>query len=258
MLAYIDESGYPTPGDASPWNTLTAVCIPEHASRDLSRWLHATVRSVYPTMDPQTYEIKAAHLLNRRQFEHSQDRQRLVREVTGIMDRLPLSVFAVRARRPASPPVWPSSRVDPPHRLLIERVELHMRRDHAPDAFAKLIFDETNGGSDAARSRALRKFMHATDEGRCWTHVLDVPLFVSSHITPGIQLADLMAGTLRHYQILRDAQCAWESPWERAIQRLALLAAARTQDFDVNGEIYYGLYSMPDRYYDNPPGPRAF
>ena len=258
MLAFIDESGYPTPNDPSPWNTLTAVCIPEGASRDLSRWLHSTVRAVYPNVDPQQYEIKAADLLNRRQFMHSVERQRLVSDITGVMERLPLSVFAVRARRPARLPAWPGTRVDPRHRLLIERIELHMRRDHDAEAFAKLIFDETSIGSDAARSRALRKFMHATAEGRSWTHVLDVPLFVSSQITPGIQLADLMAGALRHHQIVWDAGCAWTTPWEQAIHRLGILAASRTQDFDVGGERYYGLYTMPDRYYDRPPGPRAF
>lgn len=133
-----------------------------------------------------------------------------------------------------------------------------MRRAHAPDAFAKLIFDETNGGSDAARSRALRTFMHSTDEGRSWTHVLDVPLFVSSHITPGIQLADLMAGALRHYQILRGGGPVGNSEWEQAITHLVRLAGARSQDFTVGGETYYGLYTMPDRYYANPPGPRSF
>lgn len=258
MLAYIDESGYPTPGDLSPWNTLVAVCTPESASRDMSRWLHAAVRASFPATDPQVYEVKAATLLNRRQYEHSAERRRLVADVTSLMERLPLSVFGVRARRPVSPPAWPRTRVDPPHRLLIERIELHMRRAHEPDAFAKLIFDETNGGSDAARSRALRTFMHRTDEGRSWTHVLDVPLFVSSHITPGIQMADLMAGALRHYQVLRNTGSTGHSEWEQAITRLEPLASARTQDFYVGGETYYGLYTMPDRYYDHPPGPRAF
>lgn len=64
MLAFIDESGYARPKDPSPWSTLTAVCIPEAASRDLSRWLHSTVRAIYPAIDPQEIEIKAAHFLN--------------------------------------------------------------------------------------------------------------------------------------------------------------------------------------------------
>lgn len=104
MLACIDESGYPTPGDLSPWNTLVAVCIPENASRDMSRWLHAAVRAAFPATDPQTCEVKAATLLNRRQYEHSTERRRLVSDVTSLMERLPLSVFAVRVRRPVSPP----------------------------------------------------------------------------------------------------------------------------------------------------------
>lgn len=103
MLAYIDESGYPTPGDLSPWNTLVAVCTPESASRDMSRWLHAAVRASFPATDPQVYEVKAATLLNRRQYEHSAERRRLVADVTSLMERLPLSVFGVRARRAGEP-----------------------------------------------------------------------------------------------------------------------------------------------------------
>jgi hypothetical protein len=257
MLAYIDESGYARPNDPSPWNTLVAVCIPETSSRDLSRWLHSTVRSVYPAIDPQEYEVKAASLLGRRQFEHGVLRRRLVSEVTDLLNKLPVSVFAVRARRPATVPTWPASHVDPPHRLLIERIELHMRRDHQGE-YAKLVFDETDMGNDAARSRSLRKFMHSTSEGRCWRQVLDVPFFVSSSITPGIQLADLMAGALRHYQLLRDLGATWATEWERAVLKLAELAAAKSQDFTVGSETYFGLYTMPDRYYTHAPGPRAF
>jgi hypothetical protein len=71
MLAHIDESGYARPNEASPWNTLVALCPPESSSRDLSRWLYSTVRAVYPAINPQNYEIKASELLNRRQFEQS-------------------------------------------------------------------------------------------------------------------------------------------------------------------------------------------
>lgn len=257
MLAFIDESGYARPKDPSPWSTLTAVCIPEAASRDLSRWLHSTVRAIYPAIDPQEIEIKAAHFLSRRQFEHSVERRRLIAEVSGLIEKLPLSVFAVRARRPAAVPNWPSGRVDPPHRLLVERIELHMRRDH-PTNFAKLVFDETDVGNDAARSKALRKFMHATSEGKCWTHILDVPFFVSSSITPGIQLADLMAGAIRHYQILRDSMARPSTEWEQAVFRLAKAAEDRTQNFTVSADTYYGLYTMPDRYFISPPGWRPF
>ena len=73
------------PGDLSPWNTLVAVCAPEAASRDLSRWLHAAVRAAFPATDAQSYEVKAATLLNRRQFEHSAERRRLVEDVTGLI-----------------------------------------------------------------------------------------------------------------------------------------------------------------------------
>jgi hypothetical protein len=132
-----------------------------------------------------------------------------------------------------------------------------MRQDHPAD-FAKLVFDETSLGSDAARSRSLRTFMHSTNEGRCWNHVLDVPFFVSSSITPGIQLADIMAGALRHHEVLRESGSAWNTPWEAAILELRTLAARKSHDFAVGADTYYGLYRMPDRYYQRPPGARPF
>lgn len=132
-----------------------------------------------------------------------------------------------------------------------------MRQDH-PGVFAKLVFDETDYGNDSARSKGIRRFMHSTDEGRCWKQVLDVPFFVASTITPGIQLADFMAGAIRHHQILRDASSTWASEWERAIWQLADLATAKSHDFVVGTDTYYGLYTMPDRYYSNPPRPKPF
>jgi hypothetical protein len=257
LLVFIDESGYALPTDSSPWSTLAAVCLPESASRDLTKRLHAKVKYVYPNLDPDTYEVKAADLLNRHQFERSPARRTLVSEVAQLLETLPIAVFSIRCPRPSLAPCWPKLHVDPPNRLLVERVELYMRAG-GNRTFAKLVFDETGLANDALRSRSLRKFFHATAEGACCGHVLDVPFFVASDITPGIQLADLMAGAIRHYQILRDQGSTFTSEWEKAIQRIEQVAYKSTHDFPVGTETYYGLYTMPDRYYTQPPGLRPF
>ena len=252
VLAFIDESGYALPSDASPWSTLAAVCVPEAASREMNRRLYAKVRAVYPNSDPLTIEIKAANLLNRHQFERSPQRQAMVAELIQLFESTTVSVFAIRIRRPIAKPNWPAKRVDPPTRLLLERIELHMRAEH-PGQFAKLVFDEMSVGTDAARSAAMRTFMHATDEGKSCRQVLDFPFFVSSSDTPGIQMADIMAGAIRHYQILRDARVPMTGPWESAIGRIQQIADRASKTFQIGGLTYPGLYTMPDSYFAVPP-----
>jgi hypothetical protein len=262
VLVFIDESGCAQPKDPSPWWTLTAVCVPESSSRDLSRRLFAKVRSVYPKSDASLFEVKASELLARRQFEGSLERRALVAELTQLLETLPASVFAIRGKRPTIVPASPKLRVDPPNRLLIERIELLMRQQAQVGHLAKLVFDETGRGPDSMRSRSMRGFFHGTPEGKGCVNVLDVPFFVSSAITPGIQLADLMAGAIRHHQILRDQGSAFTTDWEKAILRLYEVARTHTQDFKVttggSTETYYGLYRMPDSYYATAPGMRSF
>lgn len=261
VLVFVDESGYAQPKDPSPWWTLTALCLPESSSRDLSRRLYAKVRSVYPKSDASLFEVKASELLAKRQFIGSPERRALVAELAQLLETLPVSVFAIRGKRPTIVPAWPKLRVDPPHRLLIERIELFMRQQQGGH-LAKLVFDETGRGPDSLRSRSMRGFFHGTAEGGCCANVLDVPFFVSSAITPGIQLADLMAGAIRHYQVLRDQGSSFTTEWEKAIRRLHEFARTHTQDFQVTTggvtETYYGLYKLPDSYYATAPGMRCF
>lgn len=218
----------------------------------MSRRLHAKVRAVYPGKDPLTIELKAAHLLNRRQFEHSPQRQQMVSEIIQLFESTALSIFGIRMRRPTTRPNWPARRVDPPSRLLSERIELHMRTHH-PGRFAKLVFDETSRGTDAARSAAMRSYMHQTEEGRSWRQILDLPFFVSSSNTPGIQLADLMAGAIRHYQVLRDERTQLVGPWPSTIGRLQQIAERHTEDVVVDTRTFHGLYTMPEAYFASPP-----
>ncbi len=41
--------------------------------------------------------------------------------------------------------------------------------------------------------------MFRTDFGRSFRHILEMPLFVSSSVTPAIQFADIFAGIVQHY-----------------------------------------------------------
>ena len=255
MLVFIDESGALHPNDPSPRATLCAVCVPEGISRAFNQSLHDLVKTIYPSRDPMEMEIKAEKFLARRPFEYSAERRALVSAVSDLIESTPLAIYAVQMPRPTIVPNWPASMLRPHYRLLMERVELHMRAQE-PDGFAKVLFDERDPGADAADSRSFRTFMSTTAEGKSWQHILDTPFFVSSDITPGIQVADLVAGALRHYIQLQDAHSAFTTDWERAVERLSDAARAKSRDFAMAGHTYFGLYFMPERYYAAPPGPR--
>ena len=256
MLIFVDESGDPHPADSNLRSTLLAVCIPEVWSHDFNGRLHAAIKAVYPTKSPYEVEVKADRFLARSRYEHTAQRRELIRGISEIIETCPIGVFSIQMARPAAVPNWPALRLTPPYRLLIERVELYMRRTE-PNGLAKMIFDERNLGVDAAISRCFRSFIHATGEGRSWRHILDVPFFVASAITPGIQVADLLAGATRLYLDLRDQGSPFATEWELAVLRLQEAARAKSMNFTVNHETYYGMYFMPDRYFAHPPGSRA-
>ena len=44
-----------------------------------------------------------------------------------------------------------------------------------------------------------RLFLFKTKFGRSFHHILEMPLFVSSAVTPAVQFADIFAGIVRHY-----------------------------------------------------------
>ena len=255
MLVFIDESGTLHPSDPSPRASLCAVCIPEHISRTFNQSLRDLVKTAYPAKEPLEMELKAEKYLARKPYEYSVQRREVVRGLTDLLRTSPIAVFAIQMRRPDAVPNWPKGTLSPHYRLLIERVELFMR-ENEPDGFAKILFDERDPGADAVDSRSMRTFISDTAEGHSWSHVLDTPFFVSSSITPGIQAADIMAGAARHFIELRDAGSEFSSEWERAIEALQVVARSKTRDFVMAGYTYYGMYFMPDRYYEQPPGPR--
>jgi len=255
LLAFVDESGKPHPSDPSIYSTICALCLPEQHSRAFNQALYDIVKEVYPEDDPLAKEIKAEKYLARKPFEYSAQRRQVVRRIAELVEGTPLSFFSVQMKRPVAAPNWQKTTLTPSFRLLTERIELHMR-EHEPDGFAKMLFDERDPGADAADSRSFRSFISGTAEGQSWSHVLDTPFFVSSTITPGIQVVDLLAGATRHYLILRDAHAGFTSDWENEISALQALARTKTRDFEMAGYAYYGMYFMPERYFDNPPGPR--
>ncbi len=67
-------------------------------------------------------------------------------------------------------------------------------------AKAMMIFDEVHEEADRKIAEAITGFLFKTNFGRSFHHILEMPLFVSSAVTPAVQFADIFAGIVRHRQ----------------------------------------------------------
>ena len=194
MLAFIDESGYPRPSDSTNNPVLLAVCIHERDIRSITNQIYKLKDSLYGKQD----EIKATKLIREATITKNRTINKAYTEgIVKIVSDYEAHVFAVIMDRPDSEIIIPDQHLPKQYYLLLKKIEFFSRKHR----FGKtmMIFDEINEESDRKIAEALTGFFFKTHLGRSFSHVLEMPLFVSSEVTPSIQLADIFAGIVRHY-----------------------------------------------------------
>lgn len=109
-----------------------------------------------------------------------------------------------------------------------------------------VAFDSQDEGNDQIVARRMKNFLFRSDEGRSMQGLLETAFFVSSKVEEGIQLADLVAGIIRHHH---------EHPADRAFRNWVdtLYTQIRSRTMMVpapngTGDLY-GIYFMPERYF---------
>ena len=107
------------------------------------------------------------------------------------------AIFAVIMDRPDETIVVPENHLPRQYYLLMKKIEFYCNHHHYGKAM--MIFDEVHEDADRKIAEALIGFLFKTNFGRSFHHILEMPLFVSSAVTPAIQFADIFAGIVRHY-----------------------------------------------------------
>lgn len=203
MLVYVDESGTPYPKDASTWSVLAGVCVDEDEThRRLSRSIYAVKRRLLGEERSFRTELKANDHLRRTVIEKSALYRELIESVFSVIDNLDLAIFAVAMPRPERKPVIDPLHLPPQYRFLLQRVDALMDQSHVNgDRYpgkAIMLFDGESAANRSGLAARLSRFLFLSAEGQRFQRVLDTPLFVDSRVTPGIQVADLVAGCIRH------------------------------------------------------------
>jgi hypothetical protein len=94
------------------------------------------------------------------------------------------------------------SRIFRVYYYLLERVETMLQEDY-PDDMAIVLLDSGGIKTDNRRAIAFGNFLYGHEAGRRMQRVVETPFFVSSSLTPGIQIADLFAYALAQQNLGR-------------------------------------------------------
>lgn len=255
MLAFIDESGVPHPNDDTRRPVLVALCMKEPVHRKLSGALFRYKRDLIGQEEP--FDIKGTSYLRPRVFQNQPNKREFVEQLFELISMTELYIFAIIMERPSKPPFLEPGTLPFQHRRLLERINSCVTERCSEEDMAILIFDGQGMASIPTGSPialAVSSYLFRHRAGQALSRILDTPLFVDSRLTPGIQLADIMASCIRQYH---ENDLARRPPGRDvfllALTRYYRVVQSKTIDFErPDSSIDYGLHQMPERYHYPP------
>lgn len=246
MFAFVDESGYPRPTDPTRRPTLAAVCVRPSDLRRMSREIYRMKERIWGPNGP---ELHGARLIRERTMR-DESKMKVVNDAISILPGTPqLAVFSVVMFRPDQPIPDAPSRVGYQYFHLIRRVHLYADQIYRRESggTALLLFDERDAKQDRQLSEAILNLLYGTQHKGLLNRILEMPVFVDSSVTPGVQLADLVASIIRVYH---EADLDTRSPassFETWIATLYQEIQGKTRDFpgtEAGAGRTYGIYRM--------------
>ena len=194
MLVFIDESGHPRPTDSTANPVLFGICIHELDIKPITNHIYKLKDSLYGKQD----EIKSTNIIREATISKARTTNKAYADgMVEIATSFDTAMFAVIMDKPQNRIVVPEHHLPRQYYLLLKKVELYCRRHHQGKAM--MIFDEIHEEMDRKIADAMTGFLFKTELGRSFEHILEMPLFVSSAVTPSVQFADIFASITRHY-----------------------------------------------------------
>ena len=248
LFAFIDESGHPHPNDSNTRPVLACVCIRADRLRSLNTELFLLKRDLLGK-GQFSVEAKANQLLTRGTLRKCPDEREFVESFFDLVRNFPLVVFAIVMERPTSEPPTDRNFLPMPFRYILQRINRFTELDPDTD-LASVMFDG-NGSQFNQISERFSNWLFRSRSGRSLTHLAESPFFVDSRFTPGIQVADMVAGVIRIYQEnqLNQGVPSGDS-FLSAISRYYDVVRQKSIDLPAptdSAESLYGIYFMPER-----------
>ena len=247
LFSFVDESGHPHPGDSTERPVLASVCVDARDLRDLNTRLFRLKNEL---LGKQQFDVeaKASQLLNRRTFRRIPEKREFVEALFDMLRNFPVTVFAVVMDKPHEHPPTDKDFLPIQFRQILYRVNRLVELEY-PDDLAAVMFDG-DGSQFNGLTERFSNWLFRTYAGQTAKYLADSPFFVDSRFTPGIQVADRVAGVIRVYQENRLHQHAPRGDaFLSAVARYYGIVERKSKDLShpFREEPWYGIYFMPER-----------
>ena len=246
MLVFVDESGHPHPNDSTVNPLLLGVCIHERDVKSITNQIFKIKDSYYGRQD----EIKSTSLIREQTITKNRTKNKgFVEEFVSTVCSFNITVFSIIMSLPPKPLEMDGNCLPKQYHHLMKKVEFFCENHHYDKAI--FVFDETNERDDQKIVEAFTGFLFKSRLGKTFDRILEVPLFVSSSLTPTIQIADIFAGIVRHYYEHGLDKKAPESEYETWLLGLFKLIYARTENNTWPGQPAkkeYGFFNMGNKF----------
>ena len=141
-------------------------------------------------------ELKGVNLINRHTFRRKPEYVAFLEEFYNILLNLPITIFAVIMQAPFEHKPKTEDYLPNRFRFLVQRIELLAMEQ---GRMATIMFDGS-AGLFGGLGWQFNGYLFRSDEGKACTHITDVPSFVDSQTSSGIQIADMAASVIRQYE----------------------------------------------------------
>jgi len=191
MLVYVDES-YQAADVPNCKSTFAAVCINEAHYRAFDTDLFKLKRHFWKIQQPSDLELKGNLILSKRAIELPKNRE-FIRNLISLMKEYNIVPFALVQDGSLQLSAIKDDQLPQLYRAVISRVDQFMMDKHPEQQCATVFFDGIDHKTNQKIAISFNNFMFRHHTGVHCEHVLPVPNFSDSLVTPGIQLADVIA-----------------------------------------------------------------
>lgn len=222
MLVFVDES-YRGATEPNAKTTFSAVLIHEQKYREFDTKLFELKRAIWHVENSYDLELKGRLLLTDRALNLPKNRE-FVSQQLFLCKEVGAVLFAV-VQDGTITLASESNRLPNLYRALLWRVNTFMQ-EKAPQDQAVFFFDGIDHATNRKVAISFNNFMQRRHWGRAYQNIIPTPFFSDSEVSPGNQLADVVAycvneryvgirGYLEDYfQRLRELTYNYQNPDE--------------------------------------------
>ena len=247
IFAFMDESGHPHPNDRATRPVLVTVCLDAAYLRRVNTEVFRLKKRILDKA-PFDFEMKGADLITPGTLRNQPEKREFVESFFDLLRNLEVAIFAEIMERPQEPPPTSKDLLPMQFRRQLYRVNRYMEV-HRSDDLATIMYDGDGSQFNGLAAR-FSNWFYRSRGGQSLTHLAEIPFFVDSKYTAGIQLADMAAYVVRQYEERQLFQGISDGDdYSSAIDRYYKIVKEKTVDLEApQGDFtWYGFHRMPER-----------